>query len=102
MLKITEILDNQSTIRLRLDGTVNESSCLDIEDLLRRHRSKEQITIVLDMAGVSFINGEAARKVALLCDHRVQLANCSPYLDALFQLIEQQNGSSSNRTDLDG
>jgi anti-anti-sigma regulatory factor len=102
MLKISQIAHDKEATTLRLEGIINDASYADLEEILSAHRSKGKKTIVLDMAGVTFINGNAAQGLTVLLDDRVRLVNCSPYLRTLFDLIARQNGLSKSSRDRNG
>lgn len=83
MLRITENLENDQALRLRLDGTVSRESFTELAELCARHQLKGGPTIILDMAGVSFMHDEAAQKLAQLRTESVRVINCSPFIAAL-------------------
>ncbi|HEY7713687.1 MAG TPA: STAS domain-containing protein [Candidatus Binatia bacterium] len=83
MLRITEKLENRQTLRLRLDGTISLENFHEIQELCDRHRQGNGRTIIVDMAGVNFMNAAAAKKLAdLRCD-ALRVINCSPFIAAL-------------------
>ena|SRR5688572_10981217 len=83
MLRITEYLENDKAIRLRLDGTLSSQSFDGVAQLCARHQSHAGQTIIVDMAGVNFMHDEAARKLARLRTESVRVINCSPFIAAL-------------------
>jgi hypothetical protein len=87
MLRITESFDKDNTVRLRLDGTISETSFADLEGVFARYDAPQQI-ILLDMAGVMFMNDHAAMKMVQLRSDRVQIINCSPFIETLLQIVE--------------
>ena len=93
MLRITENLENGKTVRLRLDGTVSAVSLPDLEKICSRHqKSANAKVILLDLAGVVFMHGEAARRLVELRNDRLRIINCSPFIEALLQTVEKQDG----------
>jgi anti-anti-sigma regulatory factor len=58
MLRITENTENGKTVRLRLDGTVNSVSYSELEAACSRHQESAGKVILVDMAGVVFMNNE--------------------------------------------
>ena len=88
MLKITENIETDKTIRLRLDGTLNTVSLPELEEICSRHRSDNDKVTVLDLAGVVFMNDEIAKKLIELRSDRLRIINCSPYIELLFQTVE--------------
>ena len=88
MLRITENFENGKTIRLRLDGTVDTASFTDLDVVCSRHKSGDGKVILLDLAGVVFMNDEAARKLAELLSERLRIINCSPFIETLLKTVE--------------
>lgn len=87
MLRITEYHEN-SNVRLRLDGTLTEESFADLERACGEPARKREI-LILDMAGVSFMNEQAGRKLTALQRESVQIINCSPFIAALLETVER-------------
>jgi anti-anti-sigma regulatory factor len=92
MLRITENLENGKTVRLRLDGTVSPVSLPELEEICSRHQGTDGRVILLDLAGVVFMNDEVARKFVALRNDRLRIINCSPFIEALLETVEKQNG----------
>jgi anti-anti-sigma regulatory factor len=61
MLRITENFQKGKTIGFRLDGTLTEASCAELEALCSRYQESEGKVVQLDMAGVVFMNEELAK-----------------------------------------
>ena len=89
MLRITETRENDSLLRLRLDGTLTAESFADLEAAWREGSKQTTIVVVLDMAGVSFMNEPAARKIAAIKGDRLRIVNCSPFIAALLETVER-------------
>ena len=88
MLRITEKFENGKTIRLRLDGTVDTASFPELDAACSRHKSGDGKVILLDLAGVIFMNDEAARKLGELRSERLRIINCSPFIETLLKTLE--------------
>ena len=88
MLRISENFENGKTIRLRLDGTVDTASFPDLDAACSRHKSGDGKVILLDLAGVVFMNDETARKLAELRSERLRFINCSPFIETLLKTVE--------------
>ena len=88
MLRITESIENGKTIRLRLDGTITAASFAEIDEAYLLHRQKDQRTIILDMAGVSFMDPESAQKLVQLRSKDLRIINCSPFIATLLDSAE--------------
>jgi anti-anti-sigma regulatory factor len=89
MLRITEYLESGNTLRLRLDGTVSAVSLPDLEEICSRHQENGAEEIVLDFAGVVFMNDDAARKFVELRSDRLRIINCSPFIETLLETVEK-------------
>ncbi|HKY09444.1 MAG TPA: STAS domain-containing protein [Candidatus Binatia bacterium] len=83
MLRITENIESDRAVRLRLDGTISKESFDELARICARHQSNKSRTLILDMAGVSFMHDDAARSLARLRDDSVRVINCSPFIAAL-------------------
>ena len=88
MLRISENFENGKTIRLRLDGTVDAASFPELDAACSRHKSGDGKVILLDLAGVVFMNDETARKLAELSSERLRIINCSPFIQTLLKTVE--------------
>jgi anti-anti-sigma regulatory factor len=87
MLKITEDSENGRTVRLRIDGTLTEICYPELESICARHQKSDGIVLLLDMAGVVFMQAEVARKLASLRGERLRIINCSPFIETLFETV---------------
>ena len=84
MLRITENFEDDNTVRLRLDGTISEASFAEVKEAFTRHAGNSRRGIVvLDMAGVVFMNNDAAKKMVQLRNEHVRIINCSPFIETL-------------------
>ena len=89
MLRITENTENGKTVRLRLDGTVNSASYDELAAVCSRHQDTPGKIILVDMAGVVFMNNEVAGKVAGLQNEQLRIINCSPFIETLLNTVER-------------
>jgi anti-anti-sigma regulatory factor len=89
MLRISETSDSEKTVRLRLDGTLSTTSYADLEAVCSRHQANDGVSLVLDMAGIVFMNDEIARRLASLRSERLRIINCSPFIEALLATVEK-------------
>jgi anti-anti-sigma regulatory factor len=87
MLRITENLENDQTMRLKLDGTISSDSVGELEEMIAMHQSSNEV--ILDMVGVSFMNEAAAKKLAALRGESLRILNCSPFISALLDMVEK-------------
>lgn len=84
MLKITEHHEDDNTLRLRLDGTVDSTSLAELQNVLSQENGAHNLKVVLDMAGVVFMNEESADQLAKLRD-TLHIINCSPFIEMLLE-----------------
>jgi anti-anti-sigma regulatory factor len=92
MLRITENTENGKTVRLRLDGTVNSASYTELEATCARHRETPSKMILVDMAGVVFMDNEVASRFAGLRGEQLRIINCSPFIEMLLSTVERSDG----------
>ena len=85
MLRITETVENGSVVKLRLDGTITLESFAEIDRTRAHYQAETNQTVVLDMAGVTFMQTEPAQKLAQLKRDRLRIINCSPFIAALLE-----------------
>ena len=85
MLRITQTINNGSVVKLRLDGTITLESFEEIDRACTQYRSEADRTLVLDMAGVTFMQIEPAQKLAQLKRDSLRIINCSPFIAALLE-----------------
>jgi anti-anti-sigma regulatory factor len=95
MLRITQTLEDGNIIRLRMDGTVNADSFADVRAICSSHNDGGDNLILLDMAGVDFMTEDVARKLEVLRSERVQIINCSPFVETLLKVFSDisRNGT---------
>lgn len=87
MLRITENFENGNTVRLRLDGTISDDGLMELTDAFAVHRDRADRTVILDMAGVAFINNQVARELVNRRNERLRIINCSPFITMLLETI---------------
>ena len=91
MLRISENTENGKIVRLRLDGTVTPVSYSELEAVCSRHRGVPGQIILVDMAGVVFMNNEVATKLAGLRSEQLRIINCSPFIETLLNTVDPSN-----------
>jgi anti-anti-sigma regulatory factor len=89
MLRITEKLENEKTVRLRLDGTISVESLSELDEACARHQKKHRSMIIVDMAGVDFMKEEAAQRLANLQSKSLNIINCSPFIATLLEIVRR-------------
>jgi len=83
MLRITENLENNTIVRLRLDGTVSQETFDELAEVCARHQETGARTILVDMTGVNFMSHDAAQKIARIRTESLRVINCSPFIAAV-------------------
>ena len=91
MLRITKNLENGKTVRLRLDGTISLETFDELAQICVREQQCNRETIIVDMAGVTFMNDAAAKKLTRLCCDSLRIINCSPFIAAPLNIVEDQD-----------
>jgi hypothetical protein len=92
MLRITENLEDEKAVRLRLDGTISQESFEDLANLCARYQTDAADRIIIvDMGGVSFMSHEAARKFAFLGTESLRMINCSPFIATLLDTAKNSD-----------
>lgn len=86
MLRIREYREDSNTLRLRLDGTISQTSLADLENACSRHRASRAM-ILLDMGGVVFMNNEVASRLVRLRNEQLRIINCSPFIETLLNTV---------------
>lgn len=90
MLRITEQNENDQTLRLRLDGTIDATTWAELQSALPQRNTGEGLTVILDMAGVMFMSEEAAGRLTELLGHSLQIVNGSPFIEMLLASASKQ------------
>ena len=91
MLKITESYETGNAVRLRLDGTLSNDAFGDLAAACAAHQFSIERTVILDMAGVEFMNDQAARGLINMSNERLRIINCSPFIATLLETIAKRN-----------
>jgi hypothetical protein len=88
MLRITENTENGGIVRVRLDGTVTSRNYSELEAACARHQKIAGKIILVDMAGIMFMNNEVASKLAGCRSEQFRIVNCSPFIEALLNTVK--------------
>jgi anti-anti-sigma regulatory factor len=83
MLRITEKTEDRRVVRLRLDGTLSTESFDDLRKVCADYHTSDRRTVIIDMAGVSFMSAETARRLARMRTDSLRIVNCSPFIATL-------------------
>ena len=90
MLKITENFADRKTVRLRLDGTISSDTFSELTQAFSHFHDDAKRIVILDMAGVEYMNDEAARELAKRRGDRLRIINCSPFIATLLETISNR------------
>jgi anti-anti-sigma regulatory factor len=69
--------------KLRLEGKIVKDCIPDLKKLLLRYRDIENKRVVLDFAGVTFIDNTVVRMLEKIKDDRIKIINCSLFIRTL-------------------
>ena len=87
MLRITQISDDQNTLRLRLDGAIDGEALKELRAACSMIRNNGGATLVFDMAGVDFMSNQAAQELIELSTGNCRIINCSPFIGTLLETV---------------
>ncbi|HWH77381.1 MAG TPA: hypothetical protein VNT76_08415, partial [Candidatus Binatus sp.] len=87
MLRITEITEDQKTVRLRLDGVITDQALDDLLSACSTIRNGTGPTLILDMAGVDFMSNQAAQELIEMSNDNFRIINCSPFINTLLATV---------------
>ena len=87
MLRITENFENGKTVRLRLDGTLSNETFDELTRAFLLHGDWAGRTIIIDMAGLDFMNDQSARELVNMLNDHLRIINCSPFIATLLATI---------------
>jgi len=90
-LRITENFEDDNAVRLRLDGTISSATLEDLAEVCARHQRSERRTIIVDMAGVNFMQDDAARTLARMRGESLRIINCSPFIATLLDTMARMD-----------
>ena len=91
MLRIIETSQDEKRVTLRLDGKVVGTRVSELEKLCLHHRDENNKTVVLDFAGVSFIDSNGVKMLEKIKDERVKITSCSPFIRSLLHNLITSN-----------
>jgi anti-anti-sigma regulatory factor len=83
MLKITKTKDHDNTINLRMDGKLVEEWISEFEKLYFKIKNEDYNRIIIDLAGVSFIDDIGIDFIEKIKDEKIDIINCSPFIESL-------------------
>lgn len=89
MLRITKTFENSDSVTLRLDGKLTTAVLHDLEAQCLVASPDEKKIVVLDFAGLTFIDDDAARWAARANADQIRIVNCSLFIESLLQSTER-------------
>ena len=88
MLRITTMKKNGSPVQLKLEGKIMAEWASLLEQECRTHIARRQ-HVVLDMAGVTYLDGRGITMLRSLPDRYISLMNHSDFIKELLDKGEQ-------------
>ncbi len=93
MLRITLTYLDLETTRLRLDGKLVGTCVSTLKDECLIHKDKKNKTVILDFAGVSYIDPNGVRMLESINDEKLRIVNCPMFIEKLLEnLISVKKG----------
>ncbi len=83
MLRITKTFEDEDTIVLRLDGSVDSSTVAELQNECDGYKRKTHKTLLLDLSGVTFISQSGLKLLQKLKNGRIKLAKGSLFVETL-------------------
>ena len=87
MLRITETYEDKKIAKLSLDGKIVEDCIPDLKRLCLHYRDEENKKVILDFAGVTFIDNKGIRMLEKIKDRRIKIINCSLFIQLLLRTL---------------
>jgi len=87
MLRITEPYEDKQITKLRLDGKIVKSCMSDLERVCLYYTNKKNKRVVMDFAGVTFIDNKGIRMLEKIKDKRIKIINCSFFIQLLLRTL---------------
>jgi len=88
MLKITQVPATENELTLRLDGNLTDGEWVKLEEQLADQIADGKTPITFDFSGVTYVDGEAATRLARIRDRRIRIINGSLFIETLLQSAE--------------
>ncbi len=88
MLRITKTFEDNQTMTLRLDGRLTSALLSELEEQFSVGGSNGKKFVVLDFSGVTFIDDDAAKRVAQLKGDGIRIINGSLFIETLLRSTE--------------
>ena len=85
MLRITEMFEDEKTIKLKVDGRL-VGPCISLlkQECLKNEKNKQK-TVLLDLSGVSYIDSNGVKMLESIKDKNLQIINCPMFIEALLK-----------------
>src|SRR5919205_4488237 len=97
MLRITAIAQTNGGVRLRLDGSIGQSSFDELAGICADYKARQNTSITLDMSGVGFMSNHAAASLAALKSDGLELINCSAFIEMLIVNAEAKSSVGTEK-----
>jgi RNA polymerase sigma-70 factor (ECF subfamily) len=96
MIKITRIAGAGDVTQLRVDGRILSKTTEPLERACRAALAA-RAPFVLDLSGVSFVDGDGAALLATLVDDGATVVGASPFVSELLRAVGRRDGSAEGR-----
>ena len=85
MLRITEMFEDEKTIKLKVDGRL-VGTCISLlkQECLKNAKNKQK-TVLLDLSGVSYIDSNGVKMLESIKDDNLRIINCPMFIEALLK-----------------
>ncbi len=83
MLRITKIFEDDQTVILRLDGSLDGASVTELREECNAYKRKHVKDLLLDFSGITFISEGGLKLLEKLKRGRIKLAKGSLFIETL-------------------
>lgn len=87
MFRSTEVSEDDHSATLRLDGKLIEPWVSELERLCLHYKNGKNKTVVLDFAGVTFIDDKGVKMLERIKDDKIKIINCSIFIQHVLRKI---------------
>lgn len=83
MLRITKTFEDESTVILRLDGSLDSSTIAELEEEYEVYKQNPKKILLLDLGGITFVSHNGLKLLQKLKNAQVKLGNGSLFIETL-------------------
>ena len=85
MLRITEMFEDEKTIKLKADGKLVGTSISLLKQECLKNEKNRQKTVLPDLSGVSYIDSNGVKMLESVKDENLRIINCPMFIEALLK-----------------